>query len=253
MKKKLGIVISLGTLLLFGCSGSSNQDDIVVTYIPESITIDYSTPGPTPPIPDFGKGPTYQGYIFPNSIDCSVIVENKSGMDWQGARIGVTTFEEFSEIIGPHNVLWSQGDGNLRFFSELTVLEREWDEIRACFIGNRLSAIRTWEWEELPRTLDRIIEKYGFPDRSTWGWTYWHRTLIWPELGLMVQIDIETEKRSYFTLFPPIPTEGLENSWLIKNMPKEGDPWVEPEYNIDTFRLPPEKEVEDPWGFNQRD
>ena len=44
--------------------------------------------------------------------------------------------------------------------------------------------------------------------------------------------------------------EILEDSWLMKIMPKQGKEFIEDDEPGDSIRLKPELEVEDPWGFN---
>jgi len=69
--------------------------------------------------------------------------------------------------------------------------------------------------------------------------------VIWAEIGILAITEVEFETVANVILFSPIPRGQLEESWLLTSLPTTGLP-----YTGDEDPLPPELEVEDPWGFN---
>lgn len=244
-KKFLLIILGFSVLMIFSGCGLGISAPVPT---PTAYNI---TPGLTPAVKNFGRYQTKKPQAFPRHLDCSVITELKLGGEWGGIQIGKSTFDEVGNYLGKHGVWWNGTYGHLDYSEGGP--EKDWYSLDACYIGNILSAIRTSAWDKLPRELEAIIEQNGYPDRTTWGDEYRTRSLIWAELGMLVVVEVEYEERTHFILFPPLPKEELETSWLMLNLPQEGEEYVEPENNIDVMRMLLENEVEDPWGFNQRE
>ncbi len=211
-----------------------------------------TTPFRPSDIPDYGNPPTLSLAKRRNNLDCSLITEVRYGPSWNGLQIGITTYEEMREILAPTLVWWNGHYGHLYFEEYRPALEKEWGSFRTCFVGDRLSAMQFYDRSTFPITRKELISTYGKPDRVTWAHYYHNRILIWAERGIAVELDLATEgdKTAGILMFSPIPLEELEKSWLMQSLPKEGlgFPVTDDGYY---GQLPPELEVEDPWGYNK--
>ncbi len=238
MQKRCSLVtralVSFYALLLCACMA----DDSVVTPTPDPAL------AATPDIPNWGSTPIIQESLMPNSLDCSRITSASPGPSWRGLTIGVSTFDDVRRGLAPAEPWWDTQVGNLQFWNP-TPSADEWSVVEACFVGNVLSALLISGGSEFARnSLDVWIAEYGRPDRVTWD-SYFSRSVIWAEAGILATIDVEFETTGFVILFSPIPRDQLEESWLLNSLPSRGGP-----YAGDEAPLPPELEVEDPWGFN---
>src|SRR5574341_1192468 len=68
--------------------------------------------------------------------------------------------------------------------------------------------------------LDQIVETYGRPDRVTWGPDFNLRSLIWSEMGVLIFVPLSGRRGGPILLFPPIPSDALEASWLMASLPE---------------------------------
>jgi hypothetical protein len=68
--------------------------------------------------------------------------------------------------------------------------------------------------------LDQLVEKYGRPNRVTWGPNYAVRVAIWPEEGVFVTANVGSRLLDGdMLLFSPIPATALKSSWLMDSLP----------------------------------
>ena len=204
-------------------------------------------------IPNYGNTPTWSGEERKRPFHCYQITEVRPGPAWKELHIGVTTYQEVTEFLSPEEILWYELIGHLVIKDSSFYSIKGESYIRACFVGDILSAMELYDLSILPTTLDELISAYGNPDRVTWDYFYHNRMLIWAEIGIAASVNLGTDEDEIeiFFMFSPIPLEELEGSWLMQSLPKEGIEYLEGDDNIDFFRLPPELEVEDPWGYNK--
>jgi hypothetical protein len=116
---------------------------------------------------------------------------------------------------------------------------------QACFVSGKLSTLYMKDDKSLlTMKLEQQVEKYGRPNRVTWGPNYAVRAVIWSEKGLLVTVNIGSHiLDGEILVFSPIPASALETSWLMASLPNH------------LIGAPPEDVVypteEDPWGIQQ--
>ena len=218
---------------------------------------------PTPTVFNYAPTPIAQESQFPMTITCSRINTVSRGPSWNGLTIGETTYEQVEEKLSPLTVHWNSYHGYLEYENDSKIPERSWGFFDACFlggefsaIGGKLSALNVFGLTEIPLLLEDLIDQYGEPYHVTWGYGYYDRTLIWPSKGILVVYDLLSERRANVILFSPIKKRNYEESWLYNSLPTEGETYEEmigfdTEFN-DSVSLPPEMEVENPWGYGDK-
>jgi hypothetical protein len=208
--------------------------------------------GPTPEIPNYGTPPELENQM-PKGLNCSKITSISPGPTWNGLQIGVSTYSEVLERLSPESVTWNSFLGCAQFTEHLGLGDDTWKFIRACFIGDTLSALDVNRLlGEYPSNLNCLLQEYGKPDRVTWGGNYWQRSLIWSEKGLLFVVEIldENDENPVFSLFlfSPIAYEEFEDSWLMNSF---GEPEPISKEDPRWWYPPSPWLVEDPWGFNE--
>ena len=138
-------------------------------------------------------------------------------MTWGRFQIGVTTYDEMLDILAPADVNWDRLFGNVEFMSEDHV-DQGYVSVEACFYGDTLSGLNTYPQIDM-LWLPYWVEEYGEPDVVTWAYYYEARSMIWAEEGILLVVDVEFVDS--VILFPPIPSDELEGSWLMQAMPQE--------------------------------
>lgn len=244
--KMVLVVLVVG---LVGCG----QKATVTVGVPVANLIETRVPD----IEKVGATAIYRYTDFPFSLRCEDIELDvvRPGSIWRNIQIGVTTYDEvISELEangGEISMSWHEDSGDIRIFNNSKDEGLYWSILDVCFIGNVIASANfsyTIE-KEYPRKLKNIVDKYGKPDVVTWGYNYWHRSLIWLDLGMLISIELEYDELDRIILFPPIYEAEFEDSWLYKILPKSIEGWGDPNLIDDLGRLPPDKEREDPWGF----
>jgi hypothetical protein len=178
------------------------------------------------------------------SPDCSCVTSTSTGMTWHGLTVGQSTLEDVQSVLDAQGVQSSQDNGWQ--FDDIHE-PRIWWDAEACFVEEKLSVLFIGVDLDLGRIgFDQLLEQYGDPDRVTWGTNYGNRVLIWSEKGLLVFVAAAGGTPGSIVLFPPIPPESLETSWLMASLPDGpvGSP------DADDVILEGEW-PEDPWGIGK--
>jgi hypothetical protein len=129
--------------------------------------------------------------IMPAALPCDRISENNWGLTWNDLTIGASGFEDVDEKflgaaqdnISPSHIEWRSSG-----------VSADWSSVEVCFIDGTLSALNirgTSSFLELDNpefipNLDGWISEFGQPDRVTWSYDYYSRSVIWTEKGLLI-------------------------------------------------------------------
>jgi hypothetical protein len=184
-------LVSFCALMLCACMA----DDSVGTPTPAP------TSAATPDIPNWGSTPTMRDSFLPLVLDCSRVPYVTPGPSWRGLTIGVSTFDDVRRELAPAEPWWDTQVGNLQFWNP-TPSADEWSVIQTCFVGNVLSVLKISNSPEFSgRPLDEWVAEYGRPDRVTWS-SYFSRSVIWAEAGILATIDVEFGTTSIVIFLP---------------------------------------------------
>lgn len=227
--------------------------------IASSIGIETLDARPTPNIVGYGTATQTVNEWFPFILNCKDInvTEIYPGKEWQGIQIGNTTFDQLVKYLnkqgGEFSLEWDHSWGHVDIYSQEFDGSENWLDLEACFIGDTLVALSFPSANSygFPGNYEEIVATFGQPDLVTWGWSHFNRSLVWYELGILIDLNVEDNQMSTVLLFSPLPFE-TDNNWINEALPNEGIKWVEPEDNIDSSPLPPHLDVENPWNFQNR-
>lgn len=217
---------------------------------------------PTPTVFNYAPTPIVQkGFIW--TFSCSQVQTVSKGPTWNGLTIGVTNYEEIQEELSPSLAYWDKDNGHIRYENEkYRAGSEDWSSFQACFLGGelsalggKLSALRVYGNTGIPNRITDIVALLGEPDYVTWGVGYYERSLIWLSEGILLDYNLLIESKGRVIYFSPIKEKDFENSWLYNSLPTEGETYekmieFDTEFN-DSVSLPPEMEVENPWGFGE--
>lgn len=207
------------------------------------------------------KEPHFTPYIMlPEHLDCSAITSTHRGRTWENLTVGVSTHEDVYDFYGQYferKVYETHRFANYRQGGLI---------FTTCFTEGKLSAIKVIEGStpNIPEKLSEIVEVMGEPEHVTWGQSYYHRSLVWVNEGVLIDYTIdptrpEEYRRSGVIFFSPIKEKNYRNSWVYHSLPKEGESYEDLTKRFEGLtlddlltRLPPEKEVANPWGFGKK-
>lgn len=177
-------------------------------------------PTVTTPPPSDCLGQIDGRYGLDISLRCSCFSSASPGASWMGLTIGESTLNEVQTELGEQGT--PDSSGSKWHFEEHTGKSSRWYEADACFLDGRLSFLEIGLAREPERTVvSQIVEQYDYPDRVTWGTSYQDRALIWPDRGLLIFSVSSDWMNGPIILFPPMPSDTLETSWLMASLPDE--------------------------------
>ena len=230
------------------------------TSLPDSagVEIEVLETRPTPSIENYGMGTSNVTNLFPYRLSCDQISVEivYPGVEWNNIQVGVTTYSEMVNQLNDKadsiSIRWDSEWGNLTIFNLDNQDVQDWWKLETCFVGDTLVAmnIPVATISGFPENINEIISEYGKPDHVTWGWSYFTRTLIWFDKGILMVHEVSEDHLQNVLLFSPLPHQN-DSSWIEDILPEEGQEWIPPEDNIDSEPLPPNLDVEDPWGFTK--
>lgn len=223
----------LAVWILTACSTSATETGIVTTPTENP----FGCPNGVQP-----KSQSEWSYFSP---DCSCVTSVSQGFSWHGLTIGKSELQDVRLALGVDGTQ-DLSDGGW-IFQKLDIFEESlpWRHAKACFVDDKLSILFTGGDENTFRkTPEQIVEQHGKPFRVTWGPDFRTRTLIWPEMGFAIFMDMSGQASGEILLFPPMPSEALETSWLMMSLPTEsvGSPPEDVDYGSIW-------ETEDLWGI----
>ena len=185
---------------------------------------------------------------MPGFLDCSVILDTVApGPTWNDLTIGISTKAEMIARLSDMNSGEVPNLGTLLFQTPDFPFDSHPIMVEACFKNERLAAMDVYDESIFPDHLDKFVARYGKPDAVTWADSYFNRSLIWADAGILADVMVEMDLVIHVILFSPIPHNKLANSWLLKALP----PHRQQNTSMDLPSLPPDKDVEDPWGLTQ--
>jgi hypothetical protein len=182
------------------------------------------------------------------------------GFTWQRIIIGVSSISEVKErLTAVGGIERESSRRHLQFeHAEIhTSADIPWREVRACFRGDKLIVLQIQAADEFNLPAEYWLDTYGQPDKVTWSPYYDDRSIIWAEEGILVLAAYDRIPRSEppfyghywnstdIVLFPPIPSNELDGSWLVAGLPTELHGLPGGDYS---GHAPP---VEDPWDIER--
>jgi hypothetical protein len=202
----------------------------------------------TPNITNWGGTPRSPESEFPGILTCAQIPDvTGEGLSWRGLTIGRSTLADVQAEVDDHGI-WDTKFGNFHFPAARDPEDNALLGLETCFTGTVLKALNTTSLAGFPPNLAEWVKVYGEPDLVTWDRDYFSRSLVWSSEGLLAVIYVPTEETLNIVLFPPLSYRDPASSWLGEALPQTGPTSSE---GIDLDPLPPDQDVEDPWGFTE--
>lgn len=178
------------------------------------------------------------------SPDCACVTSVTTGPSWRELTIGESTLDDVQAVLETEGTR-SSLDNAWHFRDPHTPII--WFNAEACFVDERLSILLiTIDPDTRNRDVDQLLEEYGPPNRVTWGPDFASRSLIWSERGLLIFVSAAGGRGGSIVLYPPIPQDALQTSWLMASLPDGpiGSPVSDVTWGGDLTK-------EDPWGIEQ--